>query len=378
MSDSKKITVLDLRDSPWVDGPGRTTLESAARIDREKYRIIVAGFSGGVQKTGEYLREAERRGLSAVRLEESGPLDPGVVKQVLRLIDQYEVDVIHTHEFRSNVIGLVCARLRRLPVVATCHGWIANNVKGRIRVFLDRLTLYFLDHIIVVSKRLQSQLTSQGIGQARITTLPNAVAFENFIRTQNNNSFRAELGVQSGTALLANIGRLSPEKGQAEFIRAAVSVARVFPDIRFILIGIGPDQASLEQLALDSGIADKVVFCGYRSDMSRIYSSLDLVVQSSFTEGMPNVILEAAAMEIPVIATRVGGTSEIIEHGVSGTLVRPGETEELAAAMLSFLRDRPKHLDMARRASQSVRQRFSYESRTEALKCVYDSLVKRR
>lgn len=375
MIQHKKITILDLRDSPWVDGPGRTTLESAVRVDREKYHIIVAGFSGGAQKTGEYLREAERRGLTVARLEESGAFDPAVITQVLRLIDLHAVDIIHTHEFRSNVIGLVCARLRRLPVLATCHGWIANSAKGKIRVFLDRLALYFFDHIIVVSKKLQAQLNRQGIGLARISALPNAVAFENFVRVPGENRFRDELGVQSSTALIANIGRLSPEKGQFEFIRTASAVLRDYPDVRFILIGIGPDQSRLEQLVNEYGIADKVIFCGYRSDMPSIYSSLDLVVQSSFTEGMPNVILEAAAMEIPVIATQVGGTAEIIEHNVSGILVRPGATEELASAVLNFLQDRMKHQDMARRAAHSVRQRFSYESRTGALIRIYDNLV---
>lgn len=373
----RKITILDLRDSPWVDGPGRTTLESATRIDREKYRIIVAGFSGGAQKTDEYITEAERRGLPVVRLRESGALDPGVVRQVLSLIDQNAVDIVHTHEFRSNVIGLLCARLRHIPVLATCHGWIANNAKGKIRVILDRLSLYFFDHIIVVSKKLQAQLNAQGIGLARISALPNAVAFENFTPGQNGMSFRDELGVQPDTVLVANIGRLSPEKGQAEFILAASAVLREYSNIRFILIGVGPDRARLEQLAKDSGITDKIIFCGYRADMPRIYSSLDLVVQSSFTEGMPNVILEAASMEVPIIATNVGGTAEIIEHGSSGVLVRPGIPGEIETAIQEFLRDRVKYLGMARRARLSVRQRFSYESRTNKLMHIYDSLVRK-
>lgn len=372
-----KIIILDLRDSPWVDGPGRTTLETASRIDHARYHIIVAGFTGGNQNNDEYTREAERRGHEVARLRERGALDPGVVKQVLKLIDQHAVDIIHTHEFRSNVIGLFCARRRRLPIVTTCHGWIANSAKGKLRVILDRLTLYFFDYIIVVSKKLQSQLLKQGIRRHRVSALSNAVAFENFGGTVNGKQFRDELGVPPETVLVANIGRLSPEKGPAEFVQAAKIVLQQFATIRFLLIGVGPERAKLEQLVNESGSADKFVFCGYRADMPEIYPSLDLIVQSSFTEGMPNVILEAATMEVPVIATRVGGTSEIIEHGVSGILVQPGETEELAAAMLNFLRDRRKHLDMARTASQTVRLRFSYESRTETLRSIYDSLVKR-
>lgn len=378
MKTGRHITVLDLRDSPWVDGPGRTTLETATRIDQEHYRIIVAGFSGGTQQTDEYLREAERRGLPVVRLIESGPLDPNVIRQVLKLIDLHHVDIVHTHEFRSNVIGLICARLRRIPVVATCHGWIANNAKGKLRVLLDRLALYFFDHIIVVSLKLRSQLNRQGIRLARITALPNAVAFEKFLRVTDGTSFREELGVGPETVLVANIGRLSPEKGQAEFIEAARAVVPGHPDMRFILIGVGPDRPKLEKLARDGGISDKIVFCGYRADMPRIYSSLDLVVQSSYTEGMPNVILEAAAMEVPVIATNVGGTSEIIEHDVSGTLIESGSTEQIAFAMRDFMHNRAKYRNLANAARQSVQQRFSYESRTRRFLQIYDTLAGRR
>lgn len=372
---SRKLTILDLRDSPWVDGPGRTTLETAMRIDREWYRIIVAGFTGGAQKTDEYLKDAERRGLPVVRLEESGPFDPSVIRQVLQLIDRNQVDIVHTHEFRSNAIGLICARLRRIPVVATCHGWIANNAKGRLRVLLDRLVLYFFDHIIVVSRKLQSQLHRQGIGLKRMTALPNAVAFENFARRRDGMDLREELNVPADTVLVANIGRLSPEKGQAEFINAAAGVARIHPNIRFLLIGVGPDREQLELQVRDNGFPDHFVFCGYRSDMSRIYSNLDLVVQSSFTEGMPNVILESAAMEVPVIATDVGGTAEIIEHEVSGILVQPGIPRAIEAAMLEFLQNREKYRGLARAARLSVEKQFSYASRTAQMMKIYDGVA---
>ena len=369
----RRITILDLRDSPWVDGPGRSTLETASRINHEKYRIIVADYSGGTQKTDDYLNEAKRRGLSVVRIRETGALDFNVIRQVLCLIDTHGIDIVHTHDFRSDVIGLFCARRRKIPVVATCHGWIANNLKGKVRVVLDRLALYFFDHIVVVSKKLQTQLHSQGIRNSKITALPNAVAFENFIR-DSSGSFRNELGVQSNTVLVANIGRLSPEKGQTEFLYAASAVLKHYVDIRFILIGVGPDQPKLDKLAKDLGISDQVIFCGYRADMSRIYSSLDLVVQSSSTEGMPNVVLEAAAMEVPVIATDVGGTAEIIEHGVSGMLVKPGLPGEIDTVIQDFLQDRERYRDMARRARQSVRNRFSYESRTNSLMRIYSTL----
>lgn len=372
---NRRITILDLRDSPWVDGPGRTTIESAARIDQQRYRILVAGFGGGRKEDSTYIAEARRRGLSVITIPESGPLDLKLVRRVTELIDIYKVDIVHTHEFRSDVIGLFAARQRSVPVVTTIHGWIANDFKGRIYTALDKSILRFFDHIISVSGKISKELVERGIASSKITTLPNALVMEDYCGDRSDESFRSELGVDGDTLLIANIGRLSPEKGQGDFIAAASAIYQRLGKVRFLLIGVGPEQQRLEEIVDRHGMRGTVIFCGFRRDMQSIYNSLDLVVQSSYTEGMPNVILEAAMMQVPVIATDVGGTSEIVEHGMTGTLVKSGDLQSLAAAMVDWSKNRGKYGEMAKSAHDFVKERFNFEQRTRQLMAVYDQLL---
>ncbi len=371
----RRITILDLRDSPWVDGPGRTTIESAARIDQWRYRILVAGFGDGRNGDSTYLAEARERGLPVITIPESGPFDRKLIRRVAELIDIHNVDIVHTHEFRSDVIGLLAARRRKVPVVTTIHGWIANDLKGRIYTILDKCILRFFDHIISVSGKIQKELVDRGIAPSKVTILPNALVIENYRSDRSDGSFRSELGVDRDTLLIANIGRLSPEKGQADFIAAAKVIHQRLGKVRFLLIGVGPEQQRLEDIVEQYGMRGTVLFCGFRRDMQSIYNSLDLVVQSSYTEGMPNVILEAAMMQVPVIASDVGGTGEIVEHGITGTLIKSGDLQSLAGAMVDWSENRGKYSEMARSAHDLVKERFNFEQRTRQLMSVYDQLL---
>ena len=193
----------------------------------------------------------------------------------------------------------------RIPILTTSHGWIQNNLKGRILTKLDKKLLRFFNHVIVVSKKMKDEVLRIGVRPEKVSVLHNALVIENFRRDSEDRSFRGEIGVNDETLLVGNIGRLSPEKGQADFIRSAAKVLSRHQNARFVLIGIGDDKPHLEALTRSLGLEEKVLFLGYRSDMVQVYNSLDLVVQTSYTEGMPNVVLEALAMEVPVIATDV-------------------------------------------------------------------------
>ena len=160
------------------------------------------------------------------------------------------------------------------------------------------------------------------------------------------------------TLLVGNMGGLSPEKGQADFIRSAAKVLSRHQNARFVLIGIGDDKPHLEALTRSLGLEEKVLFLGYRSDMVQVYNSLDLVVQTWSTEGMPNVVLEALAMEVPVIATDVGGTSEVIRNNHTGVLIGPGKTEIIAESILNFNRTRDVFAKMAKNGRKACRETF--------------------
>lgn len=371
------MTILDLRDSPWVDGPGRTILDCAESLQQMGCRFVIGTFANAHGEESVYAAEARRRNLEVLILRESGQFDWRVFAQLLRAMKAIKVDIVHTHDLRSNVIGLLCARWHSKPVITTVHGWIANTTKRRVYRALDKMLLRFFDAIVAVSNRTKELIEKAWIAESRITVINNALKIEQYIPDKSDQSYRTELGVDGKTLLIANIGRLSPEKGHLEFLQAGKELLPKHPRIKFILIGVGPEQALLESFVSDNGMAKNVVFAGFRNDMKRIYNSLDLVVQSSYTEGMPNVVLESLLMNVPVIASDVGGTAEIIEHGKTGVLILPGQPAELAREIASFVANPVRHKTMARLGREVVIDRFNHQKRVEEFAALYSQLMAR-
>jgi glycosyltransferase involved in cell wall biosynthesis len=370
----RKKTILDLRDSPWVDGPGRTILECAEDIDDAKFRIVVGAFDSRQPEGTLYEQEARRRGLDVVRIHERRSADLGVLKQILSFVCSQEIDLIHTHDFRSNLYGRIAAKLTRKKVVATVHGWITNDSKAHVKKKIDKLLLRFADHVIAVSNNTLS-LLGNSIPTSRCTIIPNALRIENYCPIRPLGKFRKEFTIEEGDVLIANIGRLSPEKGQRLFLEAAREIAKKTSGIRFVLFGIGPDQNNLEAMVNGSGLNDVVLFAGYRNDMNTIYNDIDLVVQTSYTEGMPNVILESLLMEVPVVATNVGGTREIVRDGETGVLIPEGDLRALLHNISEFLRDPGPYKEMAKIGRRDVASRFNHRDRVRSIGEIYEALA---
>lgn len=376
-SASRPVTILDLRDSPWVDGPGRTILDCAESLRGEGYRIVIGAFSGGAQKTSAYVEEARRRGLPTVLLHERRSLDFGVIGQISAAIRETGADLVHTHDFRSNLFGLYCARRQSKPVVSTMHGWIANDLKKRVYRVADKVLLRCFDRLIAVSEQTKNLARRAGIADHRIDVIQNAILLDRFVPNRGDQRMRETLGLCRDQVVIANIGRLSPEKGQLPFLQAARVLVADHPDLRFVLVGVGPDEQSLRRFVSESGLDQVVQFAGFREDMASLYNSVDLVVQSSYTEGMPNVILEALLMSVPVIATDVGGTSEVVEHRKSGILIPPGDVHALVEAIRDFLRNRHRHAAMAGHGRQRMTEKFNHRDRVRRLRSVYDRVLRR-
>ena len=360
---------------PWVDGPGRTILDCACSLEGDDFHFIIGGFSGGQQQTNEYTQEAKKRGLETVIIKENRSFDINVVRQILSIIKNYEIDIIHTHDFRSDLFGILCSKISKRPVIATVHGWIANDRKGRIYTWLDKLILRLCNHIISVSRRTAKIVTDSGISSDKVIVINNALRIENYICNKSDKSIRSELGVSEDAILIANIGRLSPEKGQLEFLKAGTELLKKYKEVKLLLVGIGADQKMLEEYVSSQGIKGEVFFLGFRKDMVNIYNNINLVVQSSYTEGMPNVILESMLMQVPVIATNVGGTSEIIEHGKTGILIEAGDIDKLAESMQDFISQRDFYESIVSEGEMVIKNHFSHDQRVKKLSDLYCNLV---
>jgi glycosyltransferase involved in cell wall biosynthesis len=356
-----------------VDGPGRTILETATHIDRTRIDYHIAPLVPDDGAQHPLVVAARARGVPVEPVHDPGDSLAALTDRVIELIDRLGVQVLHSSEFRSNIVALRCRSKRpKLRIVSTAHGWIANDMRGKLMTFLDRILLRRFDRVILVSQAMRRRLPAWWVPDRRVIVLRNALAFE---RYSGGARSRARLAPDpAGDRTLLNVGRLSAEKGQALLLRAVAELGTAYPRLRLTFAGTGPLEAELRQLADRLGIADRVKFIGYVTDMADVYDSASLVVQSSFTEGLPNVILEAAYLGVPIVATNVGGTAEVIEHGISGWLIPPRSLNALAGGIRYFLENSGRFAEMSVSARSRIEEHFSFQARTSGQMSIYEEL----
>lgn len=370
-----KVVVLDIRDSPWCDGPGRTIIEVARGLREQGIEIKIASFVSDNRRESDYLDKAREDGLDCLEIEESKTLDFTIIGQILEYNKQTPIDIIHTHDLRSNLYGLFAAKKLKVPIITTAHGWVANTLLRKIEIFADKLLLsYFFDTVITVSDQTQKKLRKFRPNSTRLVTVHNTLETQNY-HIEDSGKIRKSLNITNKTPLIAKIGRLSPEKRQELLLAAVKQLVDEGYDFRLLLIGIGPDENHLRKLTESLGLGNVVEFKGFIRDMLPVYSELDLVIQTSSTEGMPNVVLESMLMRVPVIATDVGGTAEIINSQDVGTLIEADNKSQLVDELRSFLDNPMKYQQKVDMGEQRIREKFDSSVRLEKMASIYNKMV---
>jgi glycosyltransferase involved in cell wall biosynthesis len=318
---------------------------------------------------------AEAKKLKHTVIADRGGFDWSAIQQIHRLVEAESIDIVHASDPRTNLLSVLAFGLRARPrLVATAHGWIANDLRRRMMRRLDKLILRYFDRVILVSRAMESLLPRYWIPRSRVSVLHNAL----LVGSYGNDVARVPPEFDAGRGIrVLSVGRLSVEKGHEFLLRALAELSLDSPRYDLTIAGVGPMEGSLRSLARDLGIAERVHFAGYVADMPALYASCDVVVQSSLTEGMPNVLLEASLLRKPVIATDVGGSSELIVHGATGTLMPAGSVVAIVDAMRRFAAERETFEAMAERARDRVLSEFSFEIRTRRLTAIYLELVGR-
>jgi len=369
---NRPLRVLQLRDSPWVDGPARTMIESGALFDRSRIEFHVGAFITDPASKHPLVEAAKARGLNVHQLRDHGGFDKALIASIRRLVTELQIDILHTSDARSNLYGLLSRSGLSVRLTTTTHGWIANNFRRWLVCTLDKVLLRRFDAVVMVSHAMRRLVPRWWLPASRTHVIHNALVLESY---GSDVVSRPRRVVKPGDQVtILNIGRLSPEKGQSLVLEAVARIMKSHPNLRLRFIGIGPLEAELKAQTVALGIADSVEFAGYLADMPSQYLSADLIVQSSFTEGLPNVVLEAAYLRVPLVATAVGGTDEVVEHGKSAWLLRPRSVAALQQGIEAYLADPARFAQMARTAHERILQDFSMLARTEKMMRLYESL----
>jgi glycosyltransferase involved in cell wall biosynthesis len=316
--------------------------------------------------------ELGRRGASVVRIPCRGRVDRGAIRQIREIVRAEQVQLVHSHGYKSDIYSYLACRRLGVPIMATCHLWTRQTPIIRVYEFLDACLLRRFDAVVAVSGRIAEEARRAGIPAARITTINNGIDLAPFDAAV---PLLAEELRKGNRPLIGTVGRLVSQKGMDYFLRAARSVLQEIPEALFVVVGDGPDRAKLEQLAKDLGIEGQVVFTGSRADMPQVYASLDVFVLASLDEGMPMAVLEALASNRAVVATQVGAVPQLIVSGQTGMLVPAADVQGLADAILVLLRNPELRARLGGAGCALVHKEFSSRVMSQAYLRRYEQLL---
>ena len=370
------MMIVHLMASPFFGGPERQMVGLTRHLPASYESAFLSFAEGGACRA--LLDRARNYGFEAVALEHNYPHLQRAAREIAGHLRRLRADVLCSSGYKPDIIGWLAARRAGIPVVAVSHGWTAATVKVRLNEALDRRVLRWMDHVVCVSAAQAVKVRRAGVRPERVTVIRNAIDAPG---SEPDPVYRQRLRAFFDVPperIVGAAGRLSPEKGFDQLVEAATIVGRTDPEVGFVVFGDGPLRAALTQHIAGRGLQDRFILAGFRTDLEAFLPHLHLLALPSYTEGLPVIVLEALAAGVPVVATAVGGTPEVIEEGASGYLVPPGDPPALARRILDVLRDEPGRQKMGRRGRERVQHEFTFEVQSTAYQRLFESLTGQR
>lgn len=358
-------------------GPEKTIVRSPRRL---------AGH--GLTSAAAYIHPADDTGVDAVGalaqaqdcpligIGERGPLDPRTLAALASLCRTRRVRLWHGHDYKSNLIGLMLRRLWPMKLVNTVHLWTEETARLKLYRKVDEWVLPKYDHTIAVSRALRRRCLEVGVPRRRLCHIANAIEADLFTRKRNPREARQALGLDPDAVWLGAVGRLSVQKGLDLFLPAMRPLFQARPNLRLLLVGDGPEREPLRAQAASLGLAERVRFAGWQTDLRPWYEALDALVMPSRREGLPNSGLEAMAYGVPLAATAVGGLGDLLDRGAAGVLL-DDEPNAWPAQLRSLIDDPGERQRLGVVGRRRIEARFSFEARMRRVAGVYDRLLGR-
>ncbi len=363
--------ILYVIDDLGLGGAQRQLTALVRGLSKDRYQPFVVSLS---ESKRDYASSMEEARVPLRMLPQSGKWDLRCLGSLVRMMKEIRPQLVHTWLFTADLYGRLAAWCTQVPVVVSAVRSV-EPWKPWHHVLTDRLLKSTTDAFTVNAQAIARVLEArEGIPPEKIHTIYNGIDLETFSSCRDG-ELRRSLSLPEDTPLVGIIGRLSPEKGHEIFLKAAAQVSRPLPQVHFLVVGSGALEEKLRRQARLLQIAPKVHFLKGRPEIGPIFAALNLVVVSSLYEGCSNVVLEAMACGLPVVATRVGGNPEVIDDGETGLLVPSGDSARLSRAVEELLRDPVRAQALGERARLQVQQRFGLPAMVRKMERLYDRLL---
>jgi len=359
-----------------VGGSQTHLLQVFNLIDRSRFEPTLCCLSG----EGALLEAARDTGVPVLDGGMRSGFQPHrtlrAAHRLASVLRRERVDVVHNYLLRANIVGTIAARLARVPAVLAskrgCHERRGTELAGA------KLSNWLADRVTTNAEAVREFVhDNEGCPKAKMVVIPSGVDTDRF-QPLPRGDYKARLGLHPDRPVVGVVTRMRVRKGVEEFLRAMHLVRQRFPGAQAVVVGEVTLDEELQALVDGSGLGEDLHLLGRRTDMPEVFAAFDMFVLSSHDEGMSNAILEAMSMELPVVATDVGGTGEVVRHGESGLLVPAKDPLPLADAIAAVLGDGSRGQAMGRLGRQIVVEGFSARSMVRQMETLYLSILRER
>ena len=377
------IRILHIHTLPIISGSGINTFLSMRGMDRRIYEAELACAPGG-----RLIDLVQSHNMSVRTFNNLvQPLHP--VKDLLALMNlifflkKNRYHIVHTHNSKAGFLGRLAAKFAGVPVIVhTVHGFAFHDQEPiwRQNLFrnLERRASRWCDKMIFISQPLIDWALREGVvTEDKAVKIYSGIELDQFgpVTEDTKNRIRSKWRIGHEDVVIGVVSKLWEGKGHAILIKAFKELRKEIKDIRLVIVGEGYIYNELRNLVHMLGLKDSVLFTGFQMDVSEIIATFDVAVLPSFFEGMGRVLLEAMAMEKPVVASRVGGIPDLVEHCVNGFLVSPGDVLELSNTIKKIVRDKKLAHEMGKKGRKRITEQFSAEAMVQSIEKVYNECL---
>jgi len=380
------INILHIHTLPIISGSGLNTFLSMKGMDRKVFKVELACAPGG--RLINLVQENHMNVHTFKNLVQ--PIHP--LRDLLTVIEltyflrKNYYHIVHTHNSKAGFLGRLAASMAGVPVIIhTVHGFSFHEQEPlwRQSLFrnLEKLASYFCDKMIFISQPLVDWALKDGVvKQDKIVKIYSGIDLDQFrpLTDDERDSARKKWNIGENDSVIGIVSKLWEGKGHEVLIETFGEIKNEIKGAMLIIVGEGYLENNLRDLVNRLGLTDSVLFTGFQADIPEIIASFDIAVLPSFFEGMGRVLLEAMAMEKPVVASRVGGIPDLVKDGINGFLTTPGDTKGLAEALKKLLNDKKLAISMGKEGRKRVTDKFSAETMVRSINNVYtECLVKK-
>jgi len=368
----KRLNILHTIETSGPGGAENVLLFLASRLNPERFRSMVV-----INEPGWLEDRLRDLGLPTVRVQWNKWWDFRLPRALARMVEDEQIDLIHSHLPDQNFYACLASRLSRCPAIVTYHGPVELSDSGTLRGWSKlQVVKRTARKVVVVCDFVRDMLKDVGFPEGKIHRIYNGIETSRFNAVAGG-ALRRELNSSPDTVLIGMVANVRAPKGHEYFIRAARLIADQYPNTFFVISGdlhktLAPP---LFKLVSDLGLQDRLRFLGYRTDIPLILTDLDIFVLPSTSEGFPLVVLEAMACAKPVVATRCGGAAEVVDDGCTGFMVPVADAPAIASRVIELLNQKEKSASMGQAAKQLIEREFSVQGMVANYERLYESCI---